>query len=933
MTTTTRAPVATYRLQLHPGFSFDAVERAVPYLTRLGVSHIYSSPIFAARPGSTHGYDVIDMTRVNPELGGREGFDRLAETVAARGLSWLQDVVPNHSAFHGKNGRLMDVLELGPHSRFYSFYDILWDHPYENIKGKILAPFLGDFYARCLERGELALSYREQGFCVSYYDFALPISLRSYRSVLCHDLMRLTSGPRAPALPRLMALIKFIDNLDAEIAAKPDFDYAPFIKEVLWELYSRDDAVRAHVDDNIAAFNGGDGEQRSYDLLDALLGEQYFRLSYWKVGTEELNYRRFFSINDLISLRVEDPEVFEQTHGLLFELIEAGRVQGVRVDHVDGLYDPTGYLERLRARFPRLYIAVEKILEPGEELPADWPVQGTTGYDFLDAVGALLAHGRAARALERTYRSFSKLKEPYAAIVRDNKRNIVGKHMAGDVDNLALLLKGITNRSREGNDLTMYAVRRALVEILTLFPIYRTYVSQERFSDQDLAVFREVFDAAQRTAQHFKNELELIGGAVERAHAGGLAEPEHAEWVNFIMRLQQYTGPVMAKGVEDSAFYIYNRLVARNEVGCDPSQLGRDLEAFHGFNHRRVARWPLAMNATATHDTKRGEDTRARIAAISWDPEAWKEGLARWSKANRQHKTRVGRRECPSPNDEYLIYQTVLGAAPFEGLDADDFGQRLEAYLVKATREAKLETSWLNPDARYEEALLTFARRILDPGAGAAFLELFLPYLERVAHLGVFASLAQTLLKLTCPGVPDLYQGTELWDLSLVDPDNRRPVDFDRRARLLEQLVKRLEQDRDPLLAELCADPRDGRVKLLLVHELLRLRRERPAVFLEGRYEPLLASGEHGERVVAFARTHGEDCVVVVALRLVNRLGVEPPSLAIDPAAWGDTTLRLPWSPRPRWTARFSGAELEPTEAAPLGQLVGPLPLAVLTNW
>jgi len=929
---TTRGPVATYRLQLGPSFGFEQAEAILPYLARLGISDIYSSPTFASRPGSTHGYDVIDMNCLNPEIGGREGFDRLSQSVARQGLSWLQDVVPNHNAFHGTNRNLMDVLELGPHSRFYRFYDILWDHPYENINGKILAPFLGDFYARCLERGELQLSYGEQGFCISYYDFVLPISLRSYTQILRHDLIRLSSGPRTPALPRLVALIKFIDNLDVEIASRPDFDYAAFIKEILRELYDGDEAIRRHVDDGIAAFNGN-GEERGYELLDSLLGEQYFRLSYWKVGTEELNYRRFFSVNDLISLRVEELEVFEHTHGLLFELIEAGQVHGVRIDHVDGLYDPTGYLARLRERFPRLYIVVEKILEPGEEIPDDWPVQGTTGYDFLDAVCGLIVDERAARALERTYRAFSRLEQPYEQIVRDNKRNIVGKHMAGDIDNLALLLKGITNRSREGNDLTMYAVRRALVEILTLFPIYRTYVNRQRFTPRDLGVFSQVIETGQRTAHHFRNELELIGSAIKRVHSGELGEPERSDWTHFIMRLQQYTGPLMAKGVEDSSFYVYNRLVARNEVGCDPSRLGYDLDAFHGFNHRRFARWPLSMNTTATHDTKRGEDTRARIAAISWDPEEWKANLARWGKLNRRHKTRIVRRECPSANDEYLLYQTMLGAAPFEGLDADDFRSRLETYLVKAAREAKRETSWLNPDERYEEALVAFARRILDSETGAPFLELFLPYLERIAHRGVFASLAQTLLKLTCPGVPDIYQGTELWDLSLVDPDNRRPVDFARRRQLLAELLERLEQDRAALLADLADDPRDGRVKLLLIQELLRLRQERPAVFLDGRYEPVLASGAHGGRVVAFARTHGEEIVVVVALRLVNHLMPRHPSLRIDPKAWGDTALRLPWSPRPGWTERFTGVRLASMEAVGLAQLVGPLPFAVLANW
>jgi (1->4)-alpha-D-glucan 1-alpha-D-glucosylmutase len=928
-------PTGTYRLQLCPDFTFRDVVPLLAYLRKLGISHLYLSPIFACRPGSTHGYDIVEMNEINPELGGREGLRILSEEMGQAGMGWLQDVVPNHRAFHGANGLLMDVLENGHHSPYHRFFDILWDHPYENIRGRVLAPFLGDFYAKCLERGEILLSYGEKGFEIRYYELQLPIAIRTYNRILKRNLHSLKARTDLPVadLSKLLALIRFIDNLDGETRRNPDFPFSSFVKGLLWELYSTYPWVKSHIDEALSDINGrNDGpEAGDLEFLDQLLGEQNFRLSYWKVGTEELNYRRFFSINDLICLCVEDEEVFEETHRLLFGLIEEGTIQGIRIDHVDGLYDPGRYLEEVRRRFPDLYVIVEKILEAGEALPASWPVQGTTGYDFLNAVGGLLSDPGHADRMQEVYGTFAGTPLSYEELVEEGKRNIIEKHMAGDVDNLALWLRSVASRTREGNDLTMHALRQALVEMLVKFPVYRTYVSPENFDPRDRALIAGVVERSKETAVRFRNELELIGSSILRATGGDMPEPERREWIAFVMRLQQYTGPLTAKGVEDTTFYLYNRLLSRNDVGCDPSELGYPVEAFHDFASERAEEWPRTLNASSTHDTKRGEDVRARLHVISENPEEWKERLHRWHGLNRGHKVRIRDRECPSRNDEYFLYQTLLGAAPFEGLQADHFPSRLEAYLVKACREGKQASSWLAPNEAYEEALTGFAEKVMSPDRSPSFLEDFTGYLKKISFHGIFNSLAQTLLKTVAPGVPDFYQGSELWDFSLVDPDNRRPVDYKKRAQALEDVEAKASQDRAALIRDLAKTPEDGKIKLFVIREALEVRKEIPKVFLEGRYEPLLTRGGRAPHVVAFARVHNGRAAAAVVVRHASRL--EPTAdLRIDPETWGDTELPLPGNAPRDWVERFTGKRISGRRNVPVRELLCTLPVALLMS-
>jgi len=927
----TGTPIATYRLQLSPEFTFRDVGPLIDYFKQLGISHLYLSPIFACRPGSTHGYDIVEMNEINPELGGREGLRSLSEQMRRAGLGWLQDVVPNHRAFHGANKLLMDVLEQGRHSRYHGFFDILWEHPYENIRDRVLAPFLGDFYAKCLERGEIRLSYGKEGFRAEYYELRLPIAIRTYNRILEHDLQGLKGRTDLPVedLSKLLALIRFIHHFDSETRRNPTFPFSSFVKDLLWELYSTYPWVQNHIDQVLEEVNGR-GEGR-IEFLDQLLAEQNYRLAYWKVGTEELNYRRFFSINDLICLRVEKMEVFEETHRLLFQLIAEGAIQGIRIDHVDGLYDPGRYLAELRSRFPDLYVVVEKILEGDEPLPASWPVQGTTGYDFLNAVGGLLADADNAEAMQEVYEDFTGARVSYEALVGESKRKIIAKHMAGDIDNLALWLRGVTGRSRQGNDLTMHALRQALVEILVNFPVYRTYMGEEDCDPRDRALVARVVEGSKETAEHYRNELELIGSSILHATGRDMPDPERREWIAFVMRLQQYTGPLTAKGVEDTTFYLYNRLLSRNDVGCDPSALGYPVDAFHAFQSERAELWPQTLNASSTHDTKRGEDARARLHVISENPGEWKTRLTRWHELNREHKVGVRDRECPSRNDECFLYQTILGAAPFEGFQADRFPSRLEAYLVKACREGKRESSWLAPDEAYEEALTGFARRVLEPGRSPEFLEDFTAYFRKIAFYGIFNSLAQTLLKIAAPGIPDFYQGAELWDFSLADPDNRRPVDYGKRTQALTEVSERASQDRAALIREFAEEPEDGKIKLFVMREALQVRREIPDVFLEGLYEPLRANGDKGRHVVAFGRFHKGRSAVAVVTRHASRLEPER-SLRIDPRAWGDTELPLPENGARKWVERLTGERFSGHSSVPVRELLCTLPVALLTR-
>lgn len=927
-----RVPTATCRLQLTPGFGFRKAREVLPYLAALGISDLYTSPLLRPRRGSRHGYDVVDHGELNPDLGNEEDFLLLSRALRRRKMGWLLDIVPNHMAFDAANSLLRDVLENGPASNYFHFFDIEWEHYYEGIRGKVLAPFLGSHYGAALENGELVLHYGEDGFSVAYHDLAFPLRIESYLDLLAEvtaDLQK-KLGVEDPDFLQLLGVLYVLKTLGGKGVRQERDLQVRFIKHTLWTLYRKNKLIRTAIDETVRLFNGRPGQPESFNRLEAVLADQWFRLSFWKVATEEINYRRFFSINDLISLNAERPEVFDHCHALPLKLLAEEHLTGLRIDHVDGFYDPGGYLEQLREKVGDIYLVVEKILAADEALPP-WPVQGTTGYDFLNWCGALFCRTGGEKALTRTYTAFTGQDAPFEEMVLAKKRLIIEKHMFGDINNLAHLLKNIASRHRYGRDITMDSLKRALIEIMAAFPVYRTYLDAGNGRDSDRRQIKRALVRATERNPGLLHELNYISRILLLQYDEFLADEERTQWLHFVQRFQQFTGPLMAKGFEDTLLYVYNRLLALNEVGGTPERFGIAAESFHAWLLERQKEWPHSLNATGTHDTKRGEDVRARLYVLSEIPGDWSRQLKSWGRLNRTRKTTVRRRKVPDRNDEYFLYQTLLGAWPLGKEGSRDFLHRIKEYLVKAVREAKVHTAWLKPDTEYEEAFLRFAEEILRAGPKNEFLPSFLPFQRRIARFGIFNSLAQTLLKITAPGIPDFYQGTELWDLSLVDPDNRRPVDFRHRQAALKQIAAVPDRDLPQLIETLLAAREDGRIKLFLIYRGLRLRNRIPLLFGQGEYLPLKVQGAHQRHVFAFARRHEGLWAVTVVPRFLTDLVGE----AEDPlgeSVWRDTHLRLPEESPRRWRNALTG---EGHKAAvpgmfPLGSALCRFPVALL---
>lgn len=919
-----RIPVATYRLQFTPDFRFEHAQQIIGYLRELGVSDIYASPVFHARPGSTHGYDVLNPNAFNPELGGSGKFEVLAAEVRKRGMGWLQDIVPNHMAFDHGNPYLVDVLENGTSSRHYRFFDITWDHFYDILRDRLLAPFLGAFYGEALENGQLRLAYDAEGFAVHYYTLRFPLKIESYLRLLvpCVDALRGKMGEDSPDYIQLLGVMYVLETLRTD-PGDDRYNQIKFIKNALWNLYRKNKEIRAAVDGEIALYNGKQGDLQSFIPLDTLLSEQNFRLSFWKMASEEINYRRFFSINDLISLHAEREEVFTETHQMSLRLAAEGVFTGLRVDHIDGLCDPAGYLNRMREKLGEFYIVVEKILEAEEPLP-HWPIQGTTGYEFMNWIGGVFCRKENQRAFSRIYSSFTGIDADYDELVYEKKKLIVERYMMGDINNLAHLLKNIASRHRYGIDITMYSLRRSLIEIMAFYPVYRGYFRPGENREIDRRHVRKAIHMAQAKNPGLANEFRYLQRILLLEVEDFLPEEEREQWLHFVMRFQQFTGPLMAKGFEDTLLYVYNRLLSLNEVGGSPERFGFTPGEFHAFMARRREEWPHALSASATHDTKRGEDMRARLHVLSELPQEWGRHLKSWSRLNRGKKGRVGRHKMPSANDEYFLYQTLLGTWPFGDFDREVYLARIKEYVVKAVREAKVYTGWIKPDQEYEGTYLDFVEKVL---ADEAFLAEFLPFQRRVAHYGVVNSLAQTLVKIAAPGVPDIYQGTEMWDFSLVDPDNRRPVDYGFRHQALRELRERGEKSLVALLPELLAGPGDGRVKLFLVWRALEARRRSLPLFEEGEYLPLAAEGEKRDHVLAFARRCEGGCAVAVVPRLCTGVVAEGEMPLGD--AWGDTVLPLPKGGP--WCDAIAGGTVC-GDRLPVGEILKRFPVALLLS-
>ncbi len=927
-----RIPTATYRIQFNSAFKFESAKNIVAYLAELGISDLYASPIFKAKEGSTHGYDVVDPNQINPELGTEENFEALVNEIKQHGLGWLQDIVPNHMAYDSQNQLLMDVLENGPDSDSFDYFDIDWSHPYESIKGRVLAPLLGNYYGDCLENGEIQLQYDQTGLSVNYYGLRLPVKIETYAQFITYNLGKLTRalGRKHPDFIKVMGLLYLLKNTDDELKGKERYDQIAFVKGLLWELYNDNPEGKEFIDSNIEFFNGEPGKPESFNRLDNLLAEQFYRLSFWKVAAEEINYRRFFTVNELISVKVEELRVFHRTHALISQLVESEKITGLRIDHIDGLYDPTEYLKRLREKVGDAYITVEKILEHKEDLPEYWPVQGTSGYDFLIYVNGIFCQGENEQQFSEIYSRLTGFNTPYEQLFRDKKRLIIDKNLAGDVDNLAQLLKRVSGHSREGNDFTQHGLQRALTEVLTYFPVYRTYINLDGLRETDRLYIKETLAVAREQVPLLLKELNYIEKLLLLEDEEFLTPEQKVEQRHFVMRLQQLTGPLMAKGIEDTLLYVYNRLLSLNEVGGDPNQFGITVADFQEFNQKQQSSWLHKMNATATHDTKRGEDVRARINVLSEIPEEWEKHVKVWSELNADKKRKLNRRVAPDKNDEYFFYQALIGAFPFAESERSEFVERVKDFVVKAIREAKVHTAWLRPDSDYEDGFVAFVEEVLKPSDTNQFLKEFLPFQQWVADYGIFNSLSQTLLKITSPGVPDFYQGTELWDLSFVDPDNRRPVDFEQRSSFLKD-IKQVQTDTLSLISELLSSKADGRIKLFLISKVLEARKQNLSVFQTGDYLPLEVVGKFKDHIVAFARSDGKTVAVTIVPRLLTSL-VGQGEYPLGEKVWGDTQVKLLEGMPSTWQEAIASQSLKSDGKVLIGQALKYFPVALLMS-
>jgi (1->4)-alpha-D-glucan 1-alpha-D-glucosylmutase len=903
------APRATYRLQLRAGFGFSEAASVAAYLARLGVSHVYLSPFFKARPGSSHGYDIIDHAELNPELGTEADYAAMIDAFRREGLKTILDIVPNHMGVGGADNPLwLDVLEWGPESRYAGWFDIDWSAR-DGGGGKVLAPVLGAQYGEELRSGRLTLKFHDDGtFAVWAYDeHKLPLCPLTYPTVLGRD---------CETLDRMADRFRDLPPWRPQIAER-----ALILKAELAELVRGDARARGEIEQRVSAFN------RDWRELDRLIADQFWRVAFFRVAEDEINYRRFFNINDLAGLRMELAPVFAHAHARVLRMLDAGEIDGLRIDHVDGLFDPKSYLKALRDQAARpFYLVVEKILAQHERLRADWPVDGTTGYDYLNLSLALLVDSSAGTAFSETYRAFAGAGAAYDDIARASKFRIMDNEMASELGALARAAARLARQSPMTADLTRAILRRAVRAIVACFPVYRIYVDLS--GEIDEADRRDIAWAVKRARRFDPDVHESAFDFIESLLTAEMSRPGlkdigRTAALRFAMKLQQFSGPVMTKGVEDTAFYRFNRFNALNDVGGAPERFGIAPLLFHKANAQRAEHWPHAMLATATHDTKRGEDARARLAVLSEVPDEWRRQTSAWSRLLRARLGDVEGRAPPDRNDEYMFYQMLVGSWPMDMLDGPT-PEGLEAYqarivtaLEKSLREGKQRSSWAAPDVEYEDAMRAFAREALRPDGG--FLSSFLPFIKRVARLGVQNSLVQTALKLTAPGVPDLYQGCELWDLSLVDPDNRRFVDYGQREAGLAAIAPQLdcEQDRAELFESLAHDYSDGRIKLALSALLLAFRRDHPELFAEGDYQPIELTGEDAHWALGYVRSALNRRLAVLVARF--------PALREAKPNWF-AQARMPEG---EWFDLLRGRRFD--SEAPLSEWLGPLPAAVLT--
>ncbi len=950
-----RIPVSTYRLQFNKAFTFADAKKIIPYLDALGVTDVYASPYFKAQPGSDHGYDIIDHNTLNPDVGSYADFEEMASEIRRRGMGHIADVVPNHMSIVGSgNAWWNDVLENGPCSPHAPFFDIDWKPIKEELEDKVILPILGGQYGDVLESQEIKLSFEDGSFYINYWEHRLPIDPSTYDIVLTHRIERLKEllGDENAIYGEFLSIVTAFKNLPSRMERDTEriserLREKEIAKKRLRDLYEASEKFRSFLDENTRIFNGVPGKPESFDMLDGLLSAQVYRLAFWRVATEEINYRRFFDINDLGAIRMEDEKVFNDAHFLLFDIIRKGFVTGVRVDHPDGLYNPTEYFRRLQegcfvalclgkldgdeaadklkhlyrdallnepeGRLKRpFYVVGEKILMESERLSPEWPIYGTTGYGFMNSVNGVLIDSEKAKDIDRAYTRFTRQTAKFPELFYEKKKLIMKTTMASEINVLGHNLNRISERDRHFRDFTLNNLIDAIVEVIAFFPVYRTYISDAGVSDSDRRYIEAAISRAKRRSREINPAVyDFIRDILLLAYPIKDNPALRRECLEFTMKFQQLTGPVMAKGIEDTAFYSYNRLMSVNEVGGNPERLGITVEAFHGQNIERHKHWPFTLTATSTHDSKRSEDVRARISVLSELADEWRKGVIRWSRMNKKFKVKMEGQAVPDRNEEYLLYQTLVGAWPIGESEEefDEFAERIKHYMIKAVREAKTSSSWLNPDLEYEEALIAFITRVLGFGPFVTDLK---PFRDKAEHYGMLNSLSQALLKIMSPGVPDFYQGTELWTLTLVDPDNRRPVDYETQIRLLDELRARESSvERRDLARELLATSRDGRIKLYVTYRGLNFRKENRSLLERGDYVPLHVSGKYAEHVIAIGHFSAESSAITLVPRLT--VGIAAVGQAPLGELWGDTSVHIPEGKTvPGYTNVFTGESIAP---------------------
>ena len=953
-----RIPSSTYRIQLNSQFTFRQALQLVDYLYSMGIDECYLSPFLMAAAGSPHGYDVTNPSRINPEIGTRDDLQQLSDRLKQHGMGIIADLVPNHMCIDDPaNEWWWDVLENGPSSPFARYFDINWNPPKRDLVNKVLLPILGDQYGRVLEDQQIGVFYENGGFCVRVNQKPLPLAPRSWALVLepAVESLRTRLGEGHQDILELESILTALSHLapadeDDPAKIRERQREKEMIRKRLSALIESSEAAREEIDGSRNRINGMKGVPHSFDRLEELLAQQSFRLSFWKVAADEINYRRFFDINQLAAIRVEEPEVFQAVHALLFDLVKEGSVEGLRVDHSDGLLDPAEYFRRLQAACMsarkasrRCYIVTEKILVGNENLRSDWDIEGTTGYDFLGLVNGLFVDRSRRRAFHRLYESFTGSSPSWEDLVYRSKRLILQTSMSGELNVLAGRLDKISEQHRWSRDFTLASLRHALRETVACFPIYRTYttVVANRADPEDERHIRNAIGRAKRRNQSTEESIfDFLESILLVNDPEGIDIGQRAERREFLLSFQQFTAPVMAKGLEDTAFYRYCPLASLNEVGGDPRQFGTSPAAFHARNLERRRSWPHALLATSTHDSKRSEDVRARINVLSEIPVEWHLAIRSWHGLNLGKKTTVADAEIPSAAEEYLFYQTLAGVWPLHDPASEEWAElvaRVQAYMRKALREAKIHSSWINPNGPHEEAVDRFVRLALEPSPENGFLREFTGFVARIKAAGMWNSLSQALLKIASPGVPDFYQGNEIWDFSLVDPDNRRPVDYSWRCRLLEGLRETQGHGTLPLIEELTRDLTDGAIKLYVISRALCFRKSNRDLFAKGSYIPLRATGSRQNHVIGFARGLGRRYVIAAAGRFFMALGAEK----IRPTGreiWGDSVLLLRRDvSRTAYRDVLSGRSVEIVErngkqTLPLAEVFAHLPVALLES-